>query len=141
MTQINHDFFDPLTVDTIKHLIVLDDLKRAQAAATASTENYVKSLNSAASGGIVEGDTEAACKGCSDCCGTEDTAEYLSVREYAEDFGITLGTGALTEMTNAAVKESVRQGKAMSTVECTRVFHPEVLKVVFEPLLKLLNRV
>lgn len=127
---MKHKFQNPLLKHIVRELIRLD-LEETQ-------DKFAKP-----DAGIVQGNAEAACKGCNDCkcCGTEGTTEYLSVREYAEEFSITLGTGALTEMTNAAMKESVRQKQGVGEANGALIFHPDVLAKVFGPLLKMLNRV
>lgn len=136
MTQ-NHTFHSPTLQATFEHLVVLDNLERARSEVAASMEKLGKVLDH---GEAVQGNVACdGCDNCNDCC--NDLPEYLSVREYAGEFGITLGTGAALGLNDDAKRESVRQKQEVGYANDIFTFHPDVLEKVFAQLLKMMNRV
>lgn len=137
MTQITHDFFDPANLRAVNHILLQDNLTRAKMLLDESTKTLGRLAAHACDRATPDDDDE--CQGCSDCdCATE----YRTIKDYASDFGVTLGGGASAQMTQTAMKEAARQGKDVGQEKSGGyTFHPKVLEAAFSGLLKSIQHV
>ena len=133
MTQPLYKFVLPKHQEVFDHLVALDNVERARLVANETMKKLLGGLDK-------RGAQE--CGGCEACTGAPEP-EFLTLSEFAGNYGITMGGSLHRDTSNEAMKESARRGLDVGSVReglgRANTYHPDVLEAVMKPLISQLS--